>query len=194
MSVHSERRARRPGRTWALVGAGLQLCFATGLAVLRDTNASVGERRAEGMLPTLALAAVFAAPAVLALVGVVIDRPVLFGAAAIASLPAALISIAAFPVLIPAGLLLVAYVQATSTHPSSTAVSTLVVFGTFAGLVLLALAIMLSGKGTYTYAYPDGGSEGGEYYLPGHAALALGILVGGVVLTTAIASRFAKAQ
>jgi len=191
VDVHVTRTNRSPGRTCALVGAGVQLAIAIAFGVIRETNASVGERHVEGPLPTLALAAVVAAPGVLALVGVLIDRPVLFGAAAAACLPLAIISIAALPALLPAGLLLVAFIQATSVRPPAPA-PTLVIFAAFIGLVVVALGIILSGKGTYIFTYPDGGQEGGDYYLPGPSAVALAIVTGAVGLVTALAAWFAK--
>src|SRR5882672_4503229 len=95
---------RRAGTTLALVGAAMDLALAAGLGVIRTTQSSAGQRHVEGPLPTLALALALAAPGIVALVGVAIDRPVLFGAASFASWPLTIVSIAAVPIWIPATL------------------------------------------------------------------------------------------
>lgn len=180
----------KSGRTWALCGAVVQIGFAIALGLLRASNSSAGERRAEGILPTLALAAIFAVPGVLALAGVVIDRPILFVVGAAVNVPIAVISIAALPILVPAGLMLMGFAQATRLRP----IPLLAALATLSCFIVLtggALVILVSAKGTYSYTHA-GGSEGGDYYLPRQAALALGMVVGGLALTTAIAARFTK--
>ncbi|MGZ4803774.1 MAG: hypothetical protein ACXV9P_14305 [Acidimicrobiia bacterium] len=180
---------RRPGRTVALVAAVVEVAFAVGLGFLRAHNSSVGAWRAEGVLPTLALTALFAAPGILALVGVMIDRPVLWGVAGAGCLPVAIISIAAFPILIPAVVRLIAFALSMFTQPAALA-PTLAVFAVFIGLVVVALGIMLGEKGTYSYTYAAGGAEGGEYYLPASAAVVLALVAVALTVTTVIAARF----
>jgi hypothetical protein len=176
---------RAPGTTLAVVGALADVVLAAGLGVLRTTNSQVGERRAEGPLPTLALVGVLIAPGLLALIGVAKSRPVLFVVAGIASFPLAILSIAAVPIWLPAVLFLIAFVQASGPAPPPPLIGALVV-ATFTALLLVAVRILTSGTGQYTYTY-RGGSQGGDYFLPSHAAIAI-VLVGfDLVLATALA-------
>lgn len=169
----------------AVVGALADLALAAGLGVLRATNSQVGERRAEGHLPTLALVIVLAAPGVAALLGVAIARPVLFGAAGFACFPLAVVSIAAVPIWLPAVLFLIAFVQASNTRPPAPLLGGIVLVG-FTALLLVALRILITGNGQYTYSYP-GGSEGGDYFLPSRATFCILIVVADLVLATALA-------
>src|ERR1700687_5351513 len=176
---------RAPGTTLAVVGVLADVALAVGLGVLRLTNSQVGERRAEGPLPTLALVSVLIAPGVLALIGVAIARPVLFVVAGIACFPLAILSIAAVPIWLPAVVFLIAFIQASGSGPAAPRPWPLFVPG-FTALLLIAVRILTTGNGQYTYTYP-GGSQGGDYFLPSHATLCI-LLVGlDLVLATVLA-------
>jgi len=178
------RRVRTAGTTFAGVGALIDLALAVGLGVLRATNSQVGQRRAEGHLPTLALVIVLAAPGVAALLGVAIARPVLFGAAGFACFPLAFVSIAAVPIWLAGVLFLSAFVRASNNLPPAPLVG--IVLVGFTALLVVALGILITGSGQYTYSYP-GGSEGGEYFLPGRATFCILIVVADLVIVTALA-------
>jgi hypothetical protein len=179
------RRVPTAGTVLAVVGAVADLALAAGLGVLRATNSSVGLRHAEGHLPTLALVIVLAAPGAAALLGVAIARPVLFGAAGFACFPLAVVSVAAVPIWLPGVLFLIAFVRASATRPPAPLLGGTVLVG-FTALLLVALRILVTGNGHYTYSYP-GGSEGGDYFLPGHATFCILIVVADLVLATVLA-------
>ena len=111
------RHSPAPGTTLALIAAFADVALTVGLGVLRTTNSQFGQRRAEGLLPTFAFAIVLAAPGIVALIGVAIARPVLFGAAAIGCLPAR--SSRSLAVWIPAVLFMIAFARASATRSSS---------------------------------------------------------------------------
>ena len=149
----------------------MNLAIALAVIAIRWTHGSVGARRAEGVLPTLAFGAVVAAPGVVALVGVRRRRPLLFAAAAVGSGPVAIISIATFPLVVPALLWTVAF--ATSGSQLSARVPAAVVVVGFALLLAVALALLLTGLRQYSYNFPGGGSESGGYVPAARAALCL---------------------
>jgi hypothetical protein len=175
----------RPGSKLALAGAATNLALAAGLGAIRATNGSVGQRHVEGPLPTLAIVIAMAAPGVLALIGVAIDRPVLFGAAGIACPPLAIVSVAAIPMFIPAVLFLLAFARATSTQRSLSLLGGLVLVG-FQAPILVGLWILITETREFTFNFP-GGSEGGDYFTPGHAGLCIAIVAVDLVITSAVA-------
>jgi hypothetical protein len=175
----------RPGSKLALTGAVTNLGLAAGLGAIRATNGSVGQRHAEGPLPTLALVIAVAAPGVLALIGIAIDRPVLFGAAGIACPPLAIVSVAAIPILLPAVFLLLAFARATSRQRFQSFLGGLVLVG-FQAPILAGLWILITETREFTYNFP-GGSEGGEYFTPGHAGICIAIVAIDLVIAATLA-------
>ncbi|MDP9333095.1 MAG: hypothetical protein M3Q30_07280 [Actinomycetota bacterium] len=175
----------RPGSKLALAGAVADLALAAGLGAIRATNGSVGQRHAEGPLPTLAIVIAVAAPGVLALIGVAIDRPVLFGAAGIACPPLAIVSIAAIPIFLPAVFFLLAFARATRTQRSQSLFGGLVLVG-FQAPILVGLWILITQTREFTYNFA-GGSEGGEYFTPGHAGFCIAIVAVDLVIASALA-------
>jgi hypothetical protein len=182
---HAARQHRRAGTTLALVGAAIDLALAAGLGALRATNGSIGERHVEGPLPTLAIVLALAAPGIVAVIGVVIDRPVLFGAAGIACLPLVIVSIAAVPIWIAGGLFTIAFVRSTSTQRSLSLLGGLVLVG-FQAPILVGLWILITETHQFTYNFA-GGSEGGEYFTPGHALLCIVIVTLDLFVVTVLA-------
>ena len=132
------------------------------------------------------LGAIVAAPGVMALVGVATRRAVLFAAAAVASAPVAIISIATFPMVVPAALLIVAF--ATSTHQLSSRVPAAAVVLCFAVVLAVALALLLTGMRPYSYNLANGGSESGDYVPAARALLCLLVVTLDVAVATASSS------
>ena len=179
-------RSRRSERRLALAGVLTDLALAAGIGMLRAANSGAGERHAEGLLPTIAIAVVLAGPGVLALIGLVTDRPVLFGAGAIACAPLALVSIAAFPIALPAFLLLLAFVRGEQARPSTPLLTGGIIAG-FAALLAAALFSLVTMTSQFTYRAPGGGSESGDFFTPAHAAVSIVIVCVAVVAATALA-------
>jgi hypothetical protein len=179
------RQRRRAGTTPAIVGALTDLALAAGLGAIRATHGSIGERHVEGPLPTLAIVIALAAPGIVALIGVVIDRPVLFGAAGIACLPLVIVSIAAVPIWLAGALFMIAFVRATSTQRSLSLLGGLVLVG-FQVPILVGLWILITETREFTYNFP-GGSEGGEYFTPGHAVICIVIVMLDLFVVTVLA-------
>jgi hypothetical protein len=177
----------RPSKKPALLGAGLDLALAAALGAIRTAGSSAGLRHVEGPLPTLAMVVAFAAPGVVALIGVAIDRPVLFGAAGFACMPLIFVSIVAFPMVIAGVVLIVAYSQASAVTPSPRLFGGLILGGFFVP-ILVGLWILITRTAQFTYRYA-GGSEGGDYFTPGHAALCIGLVVADVLIVTSLAWR-----
>jgi hypothetical protein len=175
----------RPGTRPALIGAALNLAIAVGIGVLRATNGSTGENHAEGWLPTIAIAATLAAPGVLALIGVATQRPVLYGAAGVACMPLVIVSVAAFPIVVPGVLLIVAFARAQTLQPAPAWLTGVLLTG-FPVPLLVGLWILVTQTAEFTYTFP-GGSEGGEYFTPGHAVLCIALVVADVVVAAALA-------
>lgn len=180
----------RPGTKLALVGATADLAMAAGLGAIRATGASAGQAHAEGALPTVAIVVVLAAPGILALIGVAIARPVLFGAAGIACGPLVIVSIVAFPLFVPCVLLIIAFARAARAQPPPTLLAGLVL-GAFPVPLLVGLWILVTETGQFTYNFP-GGSEGGEYFTRGHAVLCI-VLVAVDLVFASLLARFGSA-
>jgi len=183
---------RRSARTLAVAGVVLDLALAVGVGVLRAVNSTGGQRRAEGPLPTIALALVLAAPGIVALVGVVTGRPVLFGAAGIACAPLALVSIAAFPIAVPAGLLLLAFVRGEHAQPSTPLLTGCIIAG-FTAMLTVALYTLVTMTAEFSYNAPGGGSESGDYFTRGHAVTSIVIVCVAIVSATGL-SRLGPAR
>jgi hypothetical protein len=175
----------RPGTKPALIGAALNLAIAAGIGVLRVTNGSTGRNHAEGWLPTIAIVAALAAPGVLALIGVATQRPVLYGAAGVACMPLVIVSIAAFPILVPGALLIVAFARE-QTVQAAPAWLTGVLLAGFPVPIVVGLWILVTRTAEFTYNFA-GGSEGGEYFTPGHAVLCIALVATDVVVAAAVA-------
>ena len=178
---------RRAGTTLALVGAAMDLALAAGLGVIRTTLSSAGQRHVEGPLPTLALVLALAAPGIVALVGVAIDRPVLFGAASFASWPLAFVSIAAVPIWIPATLFLIAFARA-ETAKRSPSLRAGLILAAFPMPILAGLWLLVVNTRQFTYNFA-GGSEGGDYFTPGHGLFCIALITLDILVVTLLARR-----
>lgn len=181
------RSGRLRGTKLALVGVGIDLALAAGLGAIRTAGGSVGMRHAEGPLPTLAMVAAFAAPGVLALIGLAIRRPVLVGAAGFACAPVMFVSIVAFPMLIPGVLLLRAYYQASAaTRPPRFVTG--FILGGFLVPILVGLWILITQTAQFTYSSGTG-SEGGDYFTPAHGAFCIALIVADMAAASFLAWR-----
>jgi hypothetical protein len=178
----------RPGTTLAVAGAATDLVLAAALGLVRATHSSVGLRHVEGPLPTVAIVVALAAPGVLALVGVAIRRPILFGAAGFACGPLIIVSVIAFPFLVAGGLLIAAFVRAQTAKLSPGGVVALI-FVTFPVTVALGLRTLILQTREFTYTFP-GGSEGGEYFTPAHAVVCIAFVVAGIAFVATLAREF----
>lgn len=171
----------------ALIAAEADLALAVGLGILRLANSTAGQRHAEGLLPTLALGLVVAAPGLVALMGTAVARPVLFGAAGIACMPLAVISVAAIPIWLPAIGFLAAFAVASRTNLWRWA-DGLVVAG-FVVLLVIALGMDISYTGQYSYTSTSGGGGSGDYTLAGWAAWSMVVVVADLAGATALVVR-----
>ncbi len=178
----------REGAGLAWSGVAIDVVLAVAVAAFRYAHATVGQRHAEGVAPTVAIGVLFAAPALLAAIGLRTSRPVLVGSAAIACGPLMILSIAAFPIVVPAALFAVSYARA-SRRAAPARTKTMIAGGLFVVVHVVAIGVWLIGWGSFTYEFP-GGSEGGAYVLPVHAVVT--ILVVGV--NVAVAALLARAR
>lgn len=123
-----------------VVAAGL------GLAGLRFVGGTPPEQGVEGLMGSLALGAVVAAPGALAMLAVR-DRPALLLPAAIALIPLSLLSFAlvTLPLLIPALMLLIGYGRRSAGHEPA---------GTITG-TLLAVFALLAGAAVVLFIHQD---------------------------------------
>jgi hypothetical protein len=174
-----------PGSRLARFGVAVDLLIAVAIATFRHAHASVGQRHVEGILPSVALGVLFVSPGLLAAVGLRISRPVLVGFAAITCVPLMILSIAAFPILVPAVLFAVSYARASNrvVMPSK---RTVIAGATFVILSVVAMGVWLIGWGEFNYVFPGGG-ESGEYVLPAHAVLTILLVGSNVAITTLLA-------
>jgi hypothetical protein len=184
MYDHFMGRRGRAGTGLAWTGATLDLALATAIGGLRIAGGSTGQSRAEGLLPTLAIVAALAAPGVLAMLGIAFDRPVLLGAAGFTCVPLIIVSIAAFPILIAAVVLLFAFTKATAGRRLA-AVDAIVLVA-FPVPVLVGLWILITQTSQYTYNFAGGG-ESGEYFTAGHAVLCIALVAADIVGACALA-------
>ena len=184
------RLPARPGTKLALAGAIADLAMAAALGAIRAAGASAGQAHAEGALPTVAIVFVLAAPGIVALAGIALARPVLFGAAGFACGPLVIVSILAFPLIVASVLLLVAFAQATRTQlPRTQPLPSLLtgfVLVAFPVPILVGLRILVTETAQYTYTFA-GGSEGGEYFTRGHAGLCIALVTADVVVASLLA-------
>ena len=179
------RHRPRPGTKLALAGAIVDLALAAAVGAIRTAGASAGQAHAEGALPTIAFVVVLAAPGIVALVGIVTARPMLFGAAGFACGPLIIVSIATFPLVVPCALLIAAFVQSQRTQPPAPLLTGLVLVA-FPVPLLVGLRILVTATAPFTYNFP-GGSESGDYFTPGHAALCIALVTVDVVLASLLA-------
>ncbi|MGE5654901.1 MAG: hypothetical protein ACM3ZQ_11700, partial [Bacillota bacterium] len=114
---------------------------------------------------------------VLALIGIAINRPILFGAAGFACGTLIIVSVIAFPFLIASALLIAAFIQAQTGELSPWAAVALIFVG-FPVSVAIGLRTLIFQTGEFTYTFP-GGSEGGEYFTPAHAVVCIAFVVAG---------------
>lgn len=179
------RHRPRPGTKLALAGAIVDLALAAAVGAIRTAGASAGQAHAEGALPTIAFVVVLAAPGIVALVGIVTARPMLFGAAGFACGPLIIVSIATFPLVVPCALLIAAFVQSQRTQPPAPLLTGLVLVA-FPVPLLVGLRILVTATAPFTYNFP-GGSESGDYFTPGHAGLCIALVTVDVVLASLLA-------
>ncbi len=179
------RRSATPGTGPAIAAAILNFALAGGVGAIRTAGSSVGMRRAEGPLPTAAMVIAFAAPGIAALIGVAIQRPVLFGAAAFACGPLVVLSIAAFPMIIPCVLYFAAFAKAQTGRRGPSVLAGLILGG-FAVPILAGLWILITETNQYTYNFA-GGSESGDYFTAAHAVLCIAIVAADIVAACALA-------
>lgn len=133
----------------------------------------------------MALVIALAAPGIVALAGVAIDRPVLFGAASFASWPLAIVSIAAVPILIPATLFLIAFARAETAKRSPTLRAGLIL-AVFPVPILLGVWVLITNTQEFTYNFA-GGSESGEYFTPGHGLFCIALVTLDLLVVTLLA-------
>ncbi len=137
-------------------------------------------------MPSLAIAFAFAAPGIVALIGLVMDRPVLFCAAGIACFPLVIVSIVAFPVVIPGTLFLLGFADAQAVRrPLSPLAYVAIVL--FPIPITAGLWILITHTAQFTYTLPNGGSEGGDYFTPAHAVLCIALIAIDIVVVALIA-------
>lgn len=173
------------GGRLAFVASAGAIAWAVGLGVLRLLNSQAGQRRAEGVIPTVALVVLLAAPGVLGFVGMAAARPSLFLAAGAACLPLGVVSIAATPIWIAGALLVVAFARSpAAARGNPRAAFCALLF--FAGVVL-GVGVLLFRTGEYSYRTATGGQEG-EYLLPSRAAAAI-VIVATDLAVTVVAAR-----
>lgn len=91
-----------------------------------------------------------------------------------------IVSVAAFPLVVPCVLLVVAFAQGQNAQPSSPLLTGLLLGG-FPVPILVGLWILITRTGQFTYTFP-GGSESGEYFTPAHAGLCIALVVVDVVV------------
>jgi hypothetical protein len=175
----------RPGTPWAITGIAIDLFLAALVGLIRNSGGSVGLRHAEGPLPTIAFVVAFAAPGILALIGVVIDRPVLYGAAGFACAPIIVFSIVAFPMIIPCVLLFVAFAKAQTGTRSPSLLAGCILAG-FLVPILGGLWKLVTDTAQFTYTF-SGGSESGDYSTPHNAALCIAIIAADIVVAATLA-------
>jgi hypothetical protein len=182
----------RPGTKLAAAGAATDLALAAALGIVRATHSSVGLRHVEGPLPTVAIAFALAAPGVLALIGIAINRPILWGAAGFACAPLIIVSIIAFPFLIASALLIAAFVQAQTPKRTPPWPLVALIFVAFPLTITIGLRTLIVETREFTYAFP-GGSEGGDYFTPAHAVFCIALVLAGTAFVTALARTFVDA-
>jgi hypothetical protein len=108
----------------------------------------------------------------------------MLGAAGVASLPLAVLSVIVFPIVVPAVLLLVAFGRATTRGPTGTAPRRVAAFVTPVVLLVAASSVLVFGMQPYTYTYATGG-ESGSYVTAVHGGLAVGLVVVSLTLVLA---------
>ncbi len=148
---HGHRGAADPDR-FLMLGGGMVVAIGGALGVVRYVGRSPAENGPEGILASVAFAAVLAAPGVLALLARA-DRPGLLVPAASLLVPLSLVSMAGvtLPLLIPAVLLAVAYARRAAVRPPAP-VPVGVAAAVVASLVLAAVAALLVHQDPRHYA------------------------------------------
>ena len=185
METLTDHRTSRPGRTLAIIGAAVDLAFGVLIGTVRAALSHTGQMHAEGPLPTIALTLMLIAPAVLVVIGLATDNPLLWGVAGIACGPLAFISIAAVPVWIPGALMVVAFLRGRPAVRVPPRLTVLLMVG-FPALLIGALVVLLTHSGRYSGTY-QGVTEGGDYILPSRAAVSIALVVAALVAASAVA-------
>lgn len=169
-------------------GVVVVLALAVLVACVRAIGSTVGQRHAEGPIPTIAFGALLAAPGLLAVIGLLTRRPVMVGAGGVACVPLAILSILTVPILIPAGLLLVAFVRADQAEDATLGpVRAAASIGGCVTLLAVAVGLLVLGMRPYTYEYATGGEQG-AYVPASHGVAALAVVGVNLALTTLVAA------
>ncbi len=155
--------------------AGVILQGGLAFAVAEMHHSDVVAQNAEGWLPALAFASMVAAPAVLALIGLVSSRAILLIAATAACGPLVAVSFILAGAWIPALLFAAAGCSMLRAERSTGVPGIIAITSPWLGFVV-ALAVLVSARGSY-----EGQGYGGDYYLPSRAAIAIGVLLVAVV-------------
>ena len=192
--IQEVRRGRTvramPGTRLGEAGAVIELTLAIVAATVRAVGSAIGQRHAEGLLPTVAFGVVLAAPGLLALLGVWMQRPVMLGAAGIACFPLAVMSVIVFPIVLPAVLLLVAFGQ-TSTGGPTSKLRSVAAFVSPLILLVVASSLLVFGMQPYSYTSATGG-EAGAYVTASHAGFAVVLVVVSLAFALFVAPPFAE--
>jgi hypothetical protein len=163
----------------------LDAVVAIGIGALRTAGASAGQRNAEGLLPTMAMVCVFLAPAAVAVIGLALERPACSCAAGITCFPIALISVAAFPILVAGALYLIGFARASGAS-SRFSLPDVVIAGGFPIPIVAGLWVLVTRTHPYEYATATG-YEGGDAFTRANAALCIALLGGAVLAATLLA-------
>ena len=155
-----------------VVAGAVVLVMGAAIAVIRFVGGSPAERGLEGALGACALGAVIAAPGALALLAR-IDRPALLIPAGVLLLPLSGVSIATLPLLIPAVMLLVAYVRR---RPPEAVQPPLLVALSSAVVIMVVVAALVSlfiHEDPRTWSAPTSSGETSDVITIGEALVSL---------------------
>lgn len=155
-----------------VVAGAVVLVMGAAIAVIRFVGGSPAERGLEGALGACALGAVIAAPGALALLAR-IDRPALLIPAGVLLLPLSGVSIATLPLLIPAVMLLVAYVRR---RPPEAVQPPLLVALSSAVVIMIVVAALVSlfiHEDPRTWSAPTSSGETSDVITIGEALVSL---------------------
>lgn len=160
------------------IGVVLELTVGLMAAAIRAAGMTTGQWRAEGPVSGVAFAVVFAAPGVMAAIGLLAQRPVMVGGGALACFPLAIVSIVVVPIWIPGVLLLIAYGRLTPVEPATRCrLVTPLTMLTSAALIVGAGALAVFGWKPY-----NAPGESGSYLPASRAALAIAVVAADLVV------------
>ena len=169
---------------WGWIGVLLELAVGLMAAAIRAAGMTSGQWRAEGPVPGVAFAVVFAAPGVMAAIGLITRRPVMVGGGALACFPLAVVSIVLVPIWIPGVLLLIAYGRLTVVEPAiRRPLVTPLIMLTSATLIVSSGALIVLGWKPYNAI-----GESGSYLPTSRAALAIAMVAADLVVIAAVSA------